>query len=105
MAIAGLTNLCTPSKIYFMLSMIALVVIALQNVFYGTNNLYCLGEYSCTVTSTFLIFFIQFIYILFWTWILNLICRAGATTLAWVLVLVPIILFFILLAMMMATAI
>lgn len=105
MAIAGLTNLCTPSKIYLMISMIALFIIALQNIFYGTTQLYCLGEYSCNVSSTFLIFLIQFVYILFWTWVLNLICRAGATTLAWILVLVPIILFFIVLAWMMATSV
>lgn len=92
MAIAGLKNLCTPSYIYLVLSTIALVIMAIQN--YGNINVYCLGSYSCVVSSTLLIFLIKIVYVLFWTWILNLMCRAGATTFSWLLVLFPFILFF-----------
>jgi hypothetical protein len=95
MAIAGLRNLCTPAYLYLVISLIALVIMGIQN--YGNVNTYCLGAYSCVVSSTFLIFLIKMIYILFWTWILNLMCRAGATNLSWFLVLFPFILFFILL--------
>jgi hypothetical protein len=91
MAIAGLKNLCTPSYVYLLLSTIALVIMAVQN--YGNINVYCLGSYSCVVSSTLLIFLIKIIYVLFWTWILNLMCRAGATTFSWLLVLFPFILF------------
>lgn len=99
MAIAGLKNLCAPSKLYLVISLIALVIMSFQN--YGNANIYCIGSYSCDVSSTTLIFVLQFIYIVFWTWILNLICRAGAPTISWVLVLLPFLLFFILLALMM----
>ena len=92
MAIAGLKNLCSPSYVYLVLSIIALVIMAIQN--YGNINLYCLGSYSCVVSSTLLIFLIKIIYVLFWTWILNLMCRAGATTFSWFLVLFPFVLFF-----------
>lgn len=92
MAIAGLKNLCTPSYVYLVLSTIALVMMAFQN--YGNMNVYCLGSYSCVVSSTLLIFLIKIVYVLFWTWILNLMCRAGATTFSWLLVLFPFILFF-----------
>jgi hypothetical protein len=92
MAIAGLKNLCSPSYVYLVLSIIALVIMAIQN--YGNINVYCLGSYSCVVSSTLLIFLIKIVYILFWTWILNLMCRAGATTFSWFLVLFPFILFF-----------
>lgn len=99
MAVTGLRKLCTPSYIYLVVSAIALVVMLYQNV--GNVDKYCLGSYSCTVSSTALIFIIKAIYILFWTWILNLICRAGAPGVAWFVLLLPVILMFALLAMMM----
>jgi len=92
MAIVGFRNLCTPSYVYLVVSLIALVFMAIQN--YGNVNMYCLGPYSCVVSSTFLLFIIKLIYILFWTWILNLICKAGATPVSWFLVLFPFLLFF-----------
>jgi hypothetical protein len=101
MAIVGLRNLCAPAYLYLIISVIALIIMALQNV--GNVNLYCLGSYSCSVTNTMLIFLIKAVYIVFWTWILNLICRAGATNLAWFLVLLPFILMFVFLALIMFT--
>jgi hypothetical protein len=101
MAVAGLRNLCTPSYVYLIISIIALLVMLFQNI--GNANLYCLGSYSCVVTSTMLIFIIKVVYVLFWTWILNLICRAGAPGIAWFLVLLPFILMFILLSLLMVS--
>lgn len=95
MAITGLRNLCTPSLVYLAVSLAAMTVLFIQN--YNNTNIFCLGEYTCQVSSTTLLLMIKFIYILFWTWILNLICRAGATPLAWILVIVPFIMFFMLL--------
>lgn len=94
MAIVGLRNLCTPSYVYFVISVVALIIMIIQN--FGNINKYCVGSYTCDVSSTFLIFLIKSLYILFWTWVLNLICRAGATNFAWFLVLLPFILFFVL---------
>lgn len=99
MAIAGLTNLCTPSMIYLVISLIAISVVAVQN--FGNENVYCLGAYSCQVSSTVLVFIIKLVLVLFWTWVLNLICRAGATSLSWFLVLLPFVIFFILLITLM----
>ena len=99
MAIAGLRNLCTPSKIYLGLSILIFVVMLIQNS--GNTDIFCLGEYSCTTSSKLLIFVVKVIYILFWTWILNLMCRAGATTLSWILVLLPILLYLTLALMIM----
>lgn len=89
MAIAGLTNLCLPSQIYMGLSFLILAVMVFQNM--GNKDIFCLGEYSCSTSSKILIFVVKVIYILFWTWILNLICRAGASPLSWALVLLPIL--------------
>jgi hypothetical protein len=98
MAIAGLKNLCIPAYVYLVISIIALVIIFIQNI--GNSDKYCMGQYTCDVYSTIFIFIIKLIYILFWTWILNLICNAGASKLAWVLVLFPFILMFVLLGLL-----
>jgi len=92
MAITGLKNLCMPSYIYLVISLIALIVMSIQN--YGNINIFCLGTYACDVSSVGLIFIIKLIYILFWTWILNLMCEAGAEMLSWIFVLLPFVIFF-----------
>lgn len=97
MAIVGLKNLCTPSYVYLVISSIALLIMIAQN--FGNINKYCVGSYTCDVSSTALIFIIKGLYILFWTWILNLICKAGAPNIAWFLVLLPFILFFVFVAL------
>jgi hypothetical protein len=99
MAVAGLRNLCTPSYVYLVVSIIFLLVALFQN--YTYSDTYCLGSYSCSVPSTMMVFIIKILYVLFWTWVLNLICRAGAPTFAWILVLFPIILMFLLISMFM----
>jgi hypothetical protein len=99
MAFIGLRNLCTPSYIYLVISTIALIIMLFQN--FGNTNLYCLGSYTCNVSSTTLIFLIKILYVLFWTWILNLICRAGYSPISWFLVLLPFILMFVIVSLMM----
>jgi hypothetical protein len=99
MAVAGLRNLCTPSYVYLVVSIIFLSFALIQN--YTYSETYCLGSYSCSVPSTMMVFIIKILYVLFWTWVLNLICRAGAPTFAWILVLFPIILMFLLISMFM----
>ena len=74
-------------------------MILFQNL--GNSNSYHVGNFSCRVPSTVLIFIIKLIYILFWTWILNLICKDGHTGVSWLLVLLPFILLFVLIGMLM----
>ena len=101
MAVSGLRNLCTPSYVYLVISSIALLVMIYQN--FGNVNTYCLGNYTCSVSNTALIFIIKAIYILFWTWVLNLMCKANATSIAWLFLLLPIIVMFILIGSMFVT--
>jgi len=101
MAVAGLRNLCTPSYVYLVISVIFIIFSLIQN--YNYTDTYCLGSYSCDVSSTMMIFIIKIIYVLFWTWVLNLICRAGAPNFAWFLVLFPIILMFLLISLLMVS--
>ena len=102
MAIKGLRNLCTPSYVYLVISTIALIVMLYQNI--GNVDTYCLGDYSCTVSSTALIFIIKAVYILFWTWVLNLMCNANATGIAWLVLLLPVIIMFVLIGAMLISS-
>ena len=102
MAIVGFKNLCAPALFYLVISLITVFIIAFYN--YGNERVYCVGYYTCPVSSIYLIFIIKLIYIIFWTWILNLICRAGLPIISWLLVLVPIMLFFVLIGMLLSTA-
>lgn len=99
MQLTGLKNLCTPALLYLVISFSAIFVMALQN--YTNEKVYCLGYYSCNVPSVYLVFLVKIIYVVFWTWILNLICRSGSPIISWLLVLFPLILFFVLLGAML----
>jgi len=95
----NLKDLCTPSLIYFVISIIGLVLILLQNL--GNTNSYHVGSFSCRVPNTAIIFIIKLIYILFWTWILNLICKDGHTEISWLLILFPWIMLFVIMGLLM----
>ena len=95
----SLNQLCTPSYIYFIISVIGLALAAMQNI--GNSQLYCLGSFSCQVPSTIAIFIFKLVYILFWTWVLNLMCKDGEQSIAWLLVMLPFILLFVILGLVM----
>lgn len=75
------------------------MVIVVQNI--GNTNCYHLGSFHCNVPNTTIVFLIKLVYILFWTYVLNLICKDGHTTLSWLLVLFPFILFFLIIGLIM----
>ena len=52
-----LKDLCTPALIYFVISIIALAIILLQNL--GNQNSYTMGSFSCRVPSTTLVFIVK----------------------------------------------
>lgn len=95
----SLKELCTPALVYFVISIISLVLVLLQNL--GNTNSYYVGSFSCRVPNTILVFIVKLIYILFWTWILNLICKDGHIGISWLLVLLPWILLFVIIGMIM----
>ena len=95
----SLKELCSPAMLYFVISIIALTVVLLQNL--GNSNSYHVGSFSCRVPSTAAVFITKLIYVLFWTYVLNLICKDGHTTLSWLLVLLPWILLFVMIGILM----
>ena len=86
-------KLCTPASVYLLINVIIFVSIAIQN--FGNTTQYCVGQYRCNVPNTFSMFLFKAVYILFWTFILNAICKAGYKEVSWFMVLLPIILLFI----------
>ena len=94
-----LKDLCTPAAVYFIISMIALVIVILQNL--GNTHSYNIGNFSCRVPNTMLVFVVKFIYIVFWTYVLNLICKDGHVGISWLLVLLPFILLFVITGLLM----
>ena len=95
----SLAQLCTPAYIYFILSVLMIVITAFQNM--GNNGRYTLGMFSCLVPSCMLVFALKIVYILFWTWVLNLMCKDGHTEIAWFLLLLPFVLLFVAVGMLM----
>ena len=94
-----LKELCTPAVIYFVISIIALIMVLFQNL--GNTDSYCVGSFSCRVPNTALVFIVKLMYVLFWTYVLNLICKDGHSTLSWLLVLLPWILLFVMIGILM----
>lgn len=92
-------DLCAPSMLYFIVSIIMLIVAILTNL--GHNNKLVLGSYSMSVVNTTLIFVVKLIFILLWTWILNLICKDGHEVISWILVFLPFIAMFLCILAMM----
>ena len=88
-----LKDLCTPAFLYFVISIIGLIVVVFQLI--SNNNPLGLGSFSShRVPNLTLMIIVKLIYILFWTWILNLICKNGYSSVSWLLVLIPFFLFF-----------
>ena len=80
-------GLCTPSYAYLFISLFTLIVLGLQNV--GNSQQYCIGGYNCQVQNTGFIFVMKIIYIIFWVWLLDILCKNGYTSISWFLFLLP----------------
>lgn len=83
-----------PAMVYFILSILTILIVLFQNL--GNTNRYKIGNFSCRVTNTTLLFVVKIIYVLFWTYVLNLICKDGHKELSWILLFLP---FFVFLSM------
>ena len=94
-----LSQLCTPSYIYFIISVLAIAISAIQNI--GNRKRYDLGMFSCRVPSCMAVFVFKILYILFWTWVLNLMCKDGHSGIAWFLVLLPFLMLFVIMGSVM----
>lgn len=89
----NLKKLCTPAMLYFILSFIALFFIGLNNI--QQSDMLCLGNLQCNVGNNTMIFVMNALYILFWTFVLDLMCKNGWTDLSWFIFLLPFLLTFL----------
>ena len=94
-----LMKLCTPASIYFVISLVGLILLGVGNL--EDNERLCIGNYSCNVGNNTIVFVLNAIYILFWTFVLDLMCKSGYSNISWFVLLLPFILVFVFLAMVM----
>ena len=92
-------KLCPPAMIYFVISIVGIIMVMFQNI--GNVKSYNIGSFSMAVPNTLMVFVLKFVYVIFWTWILNLLCKGGFTVLSWLFVLFPFILLFVVLGLVM----
>ena len=96
-------RLCTPAYVYLVISAIGYVILIFQNS--QNTNAYCVGDYECQVPNTALVFIVKAIYVIFWTFVLDSICKGGGKNgknISWFLVLIPFILMAIAIALLFA---
>ena len=91
-------KLCQPAYIYLLLSIVGMVSMMIQNA--GNSNKYCVGNFECDVPNTALVFVAKAIYVMFWTFILNALRKAGYKNVSWFIVLIPFIIMAILIGML-----
>jgi hypothetical protein len=93
-------SLCTPAFIFFIISVISLFVMIFENI--ENINSYCIGNVSCNVPNTSMIFIVEIVFLVFWTWLLNFLCSRGYPGLSWFILLLPYI-FLLLLVLLSAS--
>lgn len=86
-------KLCIPSFAYLVLSTVAFLSLLAQNL--RDSRRFCMGKLSCHVPHVSLVFLAKIIYIAFWTWAIDTLCKAGYMKTAWTLLFLPVILFFV----------
>jgi phosphate starvation-inducible membrane PsiE len=74
------SDLCTPAALYLVLSAISIVIIIFTRF-------------------RFVSILIKILFVLAWTWILNFLCKKGYSTISWILVILPYLVMFGVIAM------
>lgn len=97
--LSNLKKMCSPAIIYFVLSIVTLIVMVISNM--GNNRILCMGEFECPVDNLLMIYLIKIAYILFSTIVLDSLCKNGYETISWFLVFFPILAYFALLGLFM----
>jgi hypothetical protein len=95
-------SLCTPAQLYLGMSVLAVFTQCYQNV--GNPNMFACGlmKASTPINNIFYIAF-EVLYVLGWTYLLNILCKKGYNQLSWLLVLLPFIAMFILIGLVIVT--
>ena len=81
-------TICNPAVFYFTIAILGTIVMLIQNRGKPTH---CVGNVNCKVPNTYLTTTVNLLMIIFWTFVVNVICSYGFVKTAWVLVLLPFI--------------
>jgi len=87
---AAFKSLCLPSKVYLVLAVVGIFTTLLSSPVFGGVHLFT--------------HLVHIVYVLFWTWVLNLICNEGYKWISWVLVLAPFFVVFLVLSIFLTDA-
>ena len=91
-------SLCTPAQVYLLISGLSILALFIQNVHHP--NRYTAGKYSVPLKHHNMLFFVfKIVYVLIWTWLLNRLCASGYKNVSWFLVLLPLLMFFVIIAL------
>ena len=92
-------KLCPPAIFYVAIAIISILVYLFTAIDgYGG---YKMGSKNLSLSQTILFLLFKFLYIIFWAWVINFICKQGYQGLSWFLVLLPFFVFFILISLLM----
>ena len=97
-------SLCPPAYFYLVVSVVAVLLLAAQNLYNGDLKQLCVGSYSCNVSNVLLLFVAKALYVTFWTVVLDAFCKYGLKKLSWFLVLFPLVLFAVGLGLMLVNS-
>ena len=75
-------SLCIPAKVYLALSVISILALLFD------------PSFSQTMGASQQISIFKFFFVVVWTYVLNMICKAGYTNISWFFVLLPFIIMF-----------
>ena len=93
-------SLCTPAQLYFGLSILSFIALVIQNCMDPYS--FCIGSFSApSPIHNASYFVVKSLYILFWTWLIQKMCKKGWNKLAWLIVLFPFVAMFVLLGLLM----
>ena len=84
-----INNFCTPAKLYFIISLILLVISLYYDLTRNDKDKICLGKLSCKLENKPVFYLLNVLFILLWAFVLNLLCRFGWSRLSWFLFLFP----------------
>jgi len=84
-----INNFCTPAKLYFIISLILLVISLYYDITRNDKDKICLGKLSCKLENKPVFYLLNVLFILLWAFVLNLLCRFGWSRLSWFLFLFP----------------
>ena len=85
--ITRIRSLCTPAFVFFFISVISLFLMIFENI--QNTHSYCFGNVSCNVANTSMVFIVKIVFIVAWTWFLDILCSRGYERLSWFIVLLP----------------